>query len=124
MNWLEAEKYNDQYAIINEQFRMLPGHRHVILGVVNDICTYFEEKANEAKTEELASVQIENHRSIILNELITSSNANDKINPQARRYSQIISAFFTYIFLLCGRLCYDTLSKNLPIPSTTTISEF
>lgn len=46
---------------------------------------------------------------------------NQGKSKNARQYNDAIRLFSTYIFLLCGRTCYETLSKSLPMPSTKTI---
>lgn len=59
--------------------------------------------------------------SVILTELLRTAEQNFKKSKHANQYNDIIKYFSTYIFLLCGRTCYETLHKNLPIPSTKTI---
>lgn len=65
-----------------------------------------------------------NDYSVILSKLIESANKNKNISKHAYQYDEIVKNFSTYIFLLCGRTCYETLNKNLPIPSTKTICKY
>ena len=59
--------------------------------------------------------------SVILKELINSAKRNQNKPKNAYHYTDLIKYFCTYTFLLCGRMCYETLNKNLPIPSTKTV---
>lgn len=43
---------------------------------------------------------------------------------RGRRYNYEIKLFSSYLFLVGGRLLYETLSKNLPIPSVTSVTRF
>lgn len=61
--------------------------------------------------------------SVILSQLIKTAERNKNKSKHANYYSDTIKYFSTYIFLLCGRTCYETLCRNLPIPSTKTICE-
>lgn len=65
-----------------------------------------------------------NHRSVVLNELLKCSDENAQKNKHWAQYNQIIKDFFTYIYLLGVKNCYETLKANLPIPSTKTICKF
>lgn len=60
----------------------------------------------------------------MLSKLIESANTNRNKSKNAYQYDDIVKNFATYIFLLCGRTCYETLNKNLPIPSTKTICRY
>lgn len=59
--------------------------------------------------------------SVILTELLKTANNNFNKSKHAYQYNAIVRYFSTYVFLLCSRRCYETLNKNLPIPSTKTI---
>lgn len=99
-----AEYYKEQ-----TKFQLLPGHRDLIHG--------------------LSKIKLVNdpspiaHFSIILQELIKTAQQN--INRQNTHpiYGDVIRYFSTYIFLLCGRSCYEVLNSNLPLPSTKTVCE-
>lgn len=62
--------------------------------------------------------------SVILTELIKTANKNKNRSKNGYQYEDIVKYFSTYIFLLCGRTCYETLNKNLPMPSTKTICKY
>lgn len=57
----------------------------------------------------------------ILNKLIKTAEFNELKDKNHATYSDEIRYFATYIFLLCGRSCYEMLRSNLPIPSVKTI---
>lgn len=98
-----------------KKFAFLPGHRTILKTLPETI-----KKINSDRQENLNL----NHRSVVLNELIKCSDENAQKNKNQAQYSQIIKDFFTYIYLLGGKNCYETLKANLPIPSTKTIRKF
>lgn len=99
-------------------FEFLPGHRHILLCLRNKI-ENMQQQVSTAKIAEYVETSVE--YSVILSELLETARMNAKKSKHANQYSDIIRYFSTYIFLLCGRTCYETLNKNLPIPSTKTI---
>lgn len=111
-------------------FEFLPGHRIILLGlrnnienmqshVFNDGFKCFDKLMINAGTNEVRGNTGE--YSVILTELLKTAKNNSNKSKHAYQYNDIVRYFSTYIFLLCGRTCYETLSKNLPIPSTKTI---
>lgn len=127
-NILEALDKNDKTTSIYKSqifFEILPGHRTILLILPDIIEKLFDS------TDELSNMQlpnnlnnlIPNEYSVILSQLITSANNNRNKSKNAYQYDDVLKDFSTYIFLLCGRTCYETLNRNLPIPSTKTICE-
>lgn len=57
----------------------------------------------------------------ILKLILESAENNLGREPKGRRYNQCLKEFSTYIYLMCGRSCYETLSANLPLPQANTI---
>lgn len=95
-------------------FKFLPGHRILIENIPKYIN---EHECNETES----SISTSSNFSTILRSLIENTQINSPRNIKSLRYSEIIQAFSTYIYLMAGRACYDTLSANLPIPKSTTI---
>lgn len=48
--------------------------------------------------------------------------ANNRRHKQGRRYDDDIKKFAAHVFIVGGRLNYETLSANLPLPSISTVS--
>lgn len=85
---------------------------------------YLEMLANTTNTfgpNFMEQAQIEPAIPFLLKEFIASSMNNFKKMPNSRRYSQVIQDFSTYIYILCGRYCYEVISKNLPLPQASTV---
>lgn len=113
---------NDSSVMVykNQQiFEFLPGHRETLLSLQSNIEKMQSKHVCETKC--YGEVTDTSKYSVILTELIKSAENNSNKSKHAYHYNDIIKYFSTYIFLLCGRTCYETLNKNLPIPSTKTI---
>lgn len=95
-------------------FRFLPGHVALILGIPKYVVSY--KNAHRTSTLELNGKY-----SFILEEMIRTAESNLYKDPNHAVYSDAIKYFSTYIFLQCGRSCYEMLRKNLPLPSVETI---
>lgn len=100
-------------------FKFKPGHKIFLLQLPKQI-----EKVRKTKTEkpkeEFSLTQLKGF-SYILKTFIETSQANSGKQPKGNRYNETNRYFSTYIYLMCGRACYETLSANLPIPSSNTI---
>lgn len=60
----------------------------------------------------------------VLNLLVKTAKENQKTKQNGYRYDDVIKKFSSYIFMLSGRLCYETLSKNIGLPSPSSISRY
>lgn len=126
---LEESNYcDDSLSAYKEQelFEFLPGHRTILLSLRDNIERMQLQVLNDASngvhkfmTEEVR--ELTGEYSVILTELLKTAKNNSNKSKHAYQYNDIVRYYSTYIFLLCGRTCYETLNKNLPIPSTKTI---
>lgn len=98
-------------------FKFLPGHR----ALIENIPQFLEE--DECNGSKSNSFSTPSYFSTILTSLIENAHINSARNIKSLRYSDKIQAFSTYIYLMAGRACYDTLSANLPIPKSNTIGK-
>lgn len=106
--------FSDVYRT-KKPFRFVPGHTILILQLPKVIREYKETVGNLGENQNLECA------STLLNELILASKQNFKKPATHHRYSDIIKYFSTYIYMLCGKNCYEILSHNLPIPKTPSI---
>lgn len=107
-------------------FTFLPGHASIILALPHYIA---QSKAQSSSNSidlcnDIDLCEEPDDFSPILSKLIESARKNRNKNKNANRYGDTIKDFSTYIFLLCGRTCYETLHRNLPIPSIKTICKY
>lgn len=102
-------------------FKFLPGHKNILLDLPKHIQMTQSKNALESVLLQDVACDDEDEYSLILRELIKSAKRNQNKSKHAFNYNNTIKYFSTYIFLLCGRTCYETLCKNLPIPSTKTV---
>lgn len=96
-------------------FKLLPGHR----AIIQSFPEVMDQLAVEKKTAHTS-----NDFSFVLKWLIETAEKNAGRVPKGRRFSENIQLFATYLYLMCGRACYETLSANLPIPQANTIRTF
>lgn len=60
----------------------------------------------------------------ILKTFIETAENNFGRHPNGFRYDEINRHFSTFVYLMCGKACYEALSANLPIPTANTIRKF
>lgn len=60
-------------------------------------------------------------KSDLLEILIESKQRNDGRKPQGFRYNNSLKVICAYIYLLGGKILYDTLCANLPVPTIQTL---
>lgn len=113
LNCCHSQKYRNQ-----QQFKFLPGHRAILLSLPGKIPKIVE---NDDKKN---VPQSNGEFSVILNELIKTAEINNHKFKNHAEYSDIIRFFFTYVYLMSGKSAYETLQRNLPIPSTKTICKY
>lgn len=116
--WLISEIPDESTYSKIQPFQILPGHR-VLMGKIPKYIQKIEEnRDNESVTWNLSDF------SLILRCLIETAQSNSVRNIKTPRYSETIQGFASYLYLMCGRACYDTLSENLPIPQSNTICKY
>lgn len=100
-------------------FEFLPGHRVFLSNLPNDIGRMKEVNKNLPQIEK--STANCSHFPFMLKALIETAESNSNGHPSGNRFNKNVQDFATYIYMMCGRACYDTLSANLPIPKSNTI---
>lgn len=93
-----------------DEFKFIPGHKDLIISL----------SKLDFSTNQEHDLLPESNISYFLNELVKTAAT---IGKKCSKYSDVIRWFGTYIFLQCGRSCYELLNQNLPLPSTRTIRE-
>lgn len=100
-----------------QPFKILPGHR----ALIESLPQYLDEII---PTEKPVSYQHSNDFTYVLKLLIESAENNSSREAKGRRYNECLKYFCTYVFLMCGRSCYETLSANLQLPQASTIRAY
>lgn len=77
-----------------------------------------QKKLLEAKVDGIVQY---NDFSLIMKTFIESAQSNYGRHPNGLRYNDINRYFSTFVYLFCGKSCYETLSANLPIPQVNSI---
>ncbi|KAJ8668018.1 hypothetical protein QAD02_009681 [Eretmocerus hayati] len=119
------------------------GHEALLMRIIK-LCKEEEDtfwimpksnRGNERKREKLEKLILEYHynniennefqsHSTLLRMLLRHLADNSDPSKQHRRYTEPFQKFWSYIFLLTGIFAYETLEKNLPIPSTNSLYRF
>lgn len=104
-----------------DRFKFKPGHKSLIMSIPHEL-KLLSETENSDNEHFLQNKPIDvSDFSFVLQNLITTAQNNAGKHPKGYRYGEIIRDFATYIYLLSGRACYESLSANLPIPQVNTI---
>lgn len=101
-----------------KHFKLKPGHKKFLIGLPSRV-KYFRKQIHPENDSNKYS-----DFAFIFKELIDVAVANSGKEPNGVRYSDHIRYFATYIYLHCGRKCYETLCANLPLPKTSTICKY
>lgn len=108
-----------------KEFEFVPGHRKFILHLATQLRLKREQSVsiNDLLASKDIPQQIREHPSFscLLKEFVSNSMNNFNKAPSGRRYTDIVQAFSTYIYMICGRNCYEIISSNLPMPQASTI---
>lgn len=100
-----------------QTFAFRPGHRMLLTNIpkyLHDLTVKSAKKIQEV----FPAYQ---NLSLIMKSLLETTESNNRKHPNTHRYNETIRYFSTYVYLMCGRACYDTLCANLPIPKSDTI---
>lgn len=106
--------YSDFYKS-QATFKFLPGHATLLEALSKHVIRFYDQKCCST------NVQLTDKYTLILNELIKTAEKNVLRDVHHADYSNTIRYFATYIFLMCGRSCYEMLRVNLGFPSVRTI---
>lgn len=102
-----------------EMFQFLPGHKTLLLSLPSYVEKYEQDHLRDASNN-VDALPI----SFIMKELVKTAITNSKRDEKHRKFSEAIEQFATYIYMMCGKACYEILSKNLPFPQANTICKF
>lgn len=122
----EVEQYANKNRTVIEntsyqnmkKFSFKPGHKCTIIDLPNQVKRLEKSEADENMPSKMSDF------SLILKTYIDTAESNHGREPKGFRYNDINRYFSTYIYLFCGKSCYETLSANLPIPHANTIRKF
>lgn len=114
-------------SIANKTFKFLPGHKKLILmakEIAAELIATNEESA-ESRITNIMEVMESFGPNIpnVLKQLVRTSLTNSQVEPNLNSYSDTIKYFAIYVYLMCGRQCYDVLNSNLAMPAASTIGK-
>lgn len=118
---IEQQANDDRSILANTSyenvvtFKFKPGHRIYLLNLRKQMNLWSEAENVSHDTSAF---------SYMLQKFVQTAEAHVGKHPKGCRYDKSIQLFSTYIYLMCGKNCYETLSANLPIPSANAIRRF
>lgn len=102
-----------------ERFEFLPGHQSTLLSLRNKIECMQSQSVDQAlnfvtdvDNDHVEEFIEKSKYTIILREFMKTADKNWNKPNTAQRYDDIVRYFAAYVFLLCGRTCYETLNEN------------
>lgn len=109
-------KHSNVYGAQNK-FQLMPGHRAYILKWCEN------QHQNQSHADDIFKESLLNHPafSTIMVDIIRSALNNHTRSPNARRFSDVLMNFCTYLYIMAGKASYELISANLPIPKAKTI---
>lgn len=100
-------------------FEFLPAHRLSIFKLAQGLIS-----SEAMGNQEFFPLNNPGLHTPLLKELIEQASKNSDKVPAARRYSKLLIDFAMHNYMINGRLAYEILSANLPIPKVSTIRMF
>lgn len=121
LNCCHSEIYRNQ-----TEFQFIPGHKSLILKIPEKLELAKKLDSRPVSLSALCQHMIDRisdmpMTSTLFNEFLKTVVMNENRAKTRFRYTEIIRSFSMYIYMLCGRNCYEILSSNLPIPDSSTI---
>lgn len=103
-------------------FELLPGHEAMVLNLpkVYEQMKMVEKVIQPKKDDE----RDKSNYSVVLKSLIETVEKNKFREPKGRRFDEPIHSYATYLYLMSGKACYQSLCANLPIPQADTVCKF
>lgn len=120
-----ADEYKS--SIANKSFKFLPGHKKLIL-MVGEIVAKSIASQEDHRDSQMTNIwnaldSFEPALPNILKLLIKEALKNIQVTDNLNRYDDIIKYFAIYVYLMCGRQCYEVLSSNLAMPAASTVGK-
>lgn len=119
--------------IIEKQFQFAPGHRVLILSFPKQLEERMHKTTSSFQSKDFfldffgqleeISTRVKNEPALsnVLKELVKTALNNFGKPPNRNEYSETMKYFSAYIYMICGRKCYEILQSNLSMPAVSTV---
>lgn len=118
----ELEEFMSQNVNLFQSYpncsKILPGHKAILRALPKYAADFKKKLKSSNESSNLFSF------SFIMEELIKTAKVNCEKTPNNNKYSEKLRSFAIYIYIMCGKACYEILSHNLPLPKPATIRKF
>lgn len=125
-NIVEIEKYvaiNLKHALVDsvysnmKQFSFLPGHKAILLSLPSYVDKFDQFIRKNNKDCFVDTLPL----SYIMKELIKTGIKNHGRDKKHNQFPVEIKHWAAYMYMMCGKACYEILCENLPLPLANTI---
>lgn len=105
--------------------RLLPGHRATLLALPALVEEFQRIEASaelcKSKVVDNNTVQVDDPNfSFILQQIIKTAKENANKDANHRRFSQELKYFSMLLYMMCGKISYEMISNNIPLPQAST----
>lgn len=122
----EAVDYLEKFGLENSEYskchnRLLPGHRATLLALPALVEEFQSTAIREPNIFHKNSVEVDDPNfSFILQQLIKTAKDNANKDVNHRRFPEELKYFSMLLYMMCGKISYEIISKNLPLPQAST----
>lgn len=126
---LEIEKYvneNLNDVLVNsiysnmKEFSFLPGHKAILLSLPSYV-DEFDRTTQKSSTDCFVDTL---PLSYIMKKMIKTGMKNYDRDKKHNQFLVEIKHWATYLYMMCGKACYEILCHNLPLPQANTIRKY
>jgi len=115
LDCVHATLYRNQKA-----FKFLPAHKIILLKWPAQISSVEDQITS---TNELNRMCAIDHPAFspVMREMIMSALSNFNKDPKGRTFSEVLMNFSIYMYILAGKVSYETICANLLLPKAGTV---
>lgn len=117
--------YLENFGLENSEYskyhkRLLPGHRETLLAIPSLVEEFQRKRVCNAPAIDFGDQINDPDFSFILQQIVKSAKENANKDANHRRFSQELQHFSMLLYMMCGKISYEIISNNMPLPQPST----